>query len=181
MWIRFGQINIEMEIKYDGQTNPREHIQLCTTTWKEIPQQEWVHGFIHTLETIPKNWYLETNLRHGTVNWEDMVNALILKFGFEDDFPYIDLALQTIKNMIFQNVTPLTWQQLDWTAQIKNALECYNLTTKQEEYPRNINIEKSEGYCKVDGTELEILYIMKPLKRKKVNIGLEKEPKFAII
>lgn len=62
MWIRFGHINTEMEIKYDGETNPRKHIQLCTTTWKEIPQQEWVHGFIHTLETSPKKWYLEMEL-----------------------------------------------------------------------------------------------------------------------
>jgi len=37
--IRFGEIDIEIEIKYDGETNPRKHIQLCTTTWKEIPQQ----------------------------------------------------------------------------------------------------------------------------------------------
>jgi len=48
--------------KYDGETNPRKHIQLCTMAWKEIPQQEWAHGFIHTLETIPRKWYLETKL-----------------------------------------------------------------------------------------------------------------------
>ena len=48
--------------KYDGQTDPKEHIQLCITAWKDIPQEEWVHGFIHTLETIPKNWYLEKEL-----------------------------------------------------------------------------------------------------------------------
>lgn len=60
MWIRFHQISTEMELKYDGETIPREHIWLCTTKWRESPQQEWVHGFIHILEIIPHNWYLET-------------------------------------------------------------------------------------------------------------------------
>lgn len=32
MRIRFGQINTKIELKYDGETNLREHIQLCTTT-----------------------------------------------------------------------------------------------------------------------------------------------------
>jgi len=26
MWIRFGQIGTKIEIKYDGETNPRKHI-----------------------------------------------------------------------------------------------------------------------------------------------------------
>lgn len=72
------------------------------------------HGFIHTLQTIPKNWYLEMELRHGIMNWEDMVYGFILTFSFEDDFPFIDLALQTVKKNIFKNVKPLTWQQPDW-------------------------------------------------------------------
>ena len=39
MWIRLGQIDTDIEIKYDGETNPRKHIQICTIAWKEIPQQ----------------------------------------------------------------------------------------------------------------------------------------------
>ena len=35
---RFGQIDIEMEIKYDGENNPRKHNHLCTIVWKGIPQ-----------------------------------------------------------------------------------------------------------------------------------------------
>lgn len=123
-----------------GEINPRKHIQLCTTTRKENPQQEWVHGFIHTLETIPKNWYLEMKLRHGTMNWEDMVDGFILIFIFEDDFPYIYFALQTAKKRIFENVTPLAWKQPDWAAQIENSLEFYNLTADEEENPHNIII-----------------------------------------
>ena len=76
-------------------------------------------------------WYLEIELRHGIVNWEIMVDGFILIFKFEDDCPYIDLALQTVKKKIFENVTPMTWKQLDWAAQIENAVECYNLTTNE--------------------------------------------------
>jgi len=121
-----------MEVKYDCETNPREHIQLCTTTWKEIPQQEWVHRVIHTLETIPQNWYLERDLRHGIASWEDMVDGFILTFIVEDDCPYIDSSLQIVKRKISENTTPRTWKQLDWVAEIEHALEFYNLIAEEE-------------------------------------------------
>lgn len=50
-----------------------------------------------------------------------MVHDFILTFNFEDDCSYIDLALQTVKNKIFENVTPLTLQQTDWVAQIERT------------------------------------------------------------
>lgn len=59
-----------------------------------------------------------------------MVDGFILTFNFEDDCPYIDLALQIVKKKIFENENPLTWEQPNWAAQIENALECYNLTAK---------------------------------------------------
>jgi len=60
-------------------------------------------------------------------------------------------------------------------------LEFYNLSTNEEEDPRNINRAESKGYCEINGAELEIRNITKPLKTKKVNIGLERKPKFATI
>jgi len=45
-----------------------------------------------------------------------MVDGFILTFNFEDDCPYIDLALQIVKKKIFENVTPLTWKQHYWVA-----------------------------------------------------------------
>lgn len=45
-----------------------------------------MHGFIHTLETILKNWHMEIELHHGTLNWTEMVDGFILTFSFEDDF-----------------------------------------------------------------------------------------------
>jgi len=62
MWVRFCQVQTDLVDKYDGQNDPRDHIHLCMALGGEISREEWVHGFIHTLETIPENWYLETGL-----------------------------------------------------------------------------------------------------------------------
>ena len=39
-----------------------------------------------------------------------MVDGFILTSSFEDDCPYIDLALQIVKKNIFENLTPLVEQ-----------------------------------------------------------------------
>lgn len=38
-----------------------------------------------------------------------MVDGFIMTFSFEDDYPYIDLALHIVRNKIFENEIPLTW------------------------------------------------------------------------
>lgn len=81
------------------------------------------------------NWYLEIELRHGTVNWADLVEGFILTFSFEYDCPCIELSLQTIREKIFGNATSLTWKQPNWTAQLRHALECYNIITEEDEDP----------------------------------------------
>lgn len=80
-------------------------------------REEWVHGFIHTLETIPQNGYLETELRHGTTSWAEMVDGFVMTFRFEDDCPHIDAELNIVKKKIFENKVLVIWQP-DWAAQI---------------------------------------------------------------
>ena len=48
MCVIFGLVDIAVEVNYDGKVDPREHSHRCTLVWKEVPKQEWVHGFIHT-------------------------------------------------------------------------------------------------------------------------------------
>jgi len=60
-----------------------------------------VHIFIHTLDVIPKKWYLETELRHGTTDWDEMKESFFLMFSFEVGFTGIDEAFQEIKASIF--------------------------------------------------------------------------------
>jgi len=113
MWINFDSIDTKKEVKYDAKVDPQEHIHRCTSVWKEIPKQEWVHGFIHTLEMIPMNWYLETEPRHGTTNLTNLVEGFMPTFSFEDDFPSIDSTHQVIRAKFFENEASLTWEH-DW-------------------------------------------------------------------
>ena len=48
--------------KYDGQGAPVEHLEECRMLWKMTPPGEWPHHFIHTLEGILVNWYIDQEL-----------------------------------------------------------------------------------------------------------------------
>ena len=66
--------------------------------------------------------------------------------------------------------------------QMENAVECYNFAAdEEEEDPRNVNIPESEGSRDVQGPELELLEITEKVKIKKINIGIEEDPKVASI
>ena len=46
--------------RYDAQADPIVHIEECVKVWQRRPSDEWVHLFIHTLDDMSKNWYIET-------------------------------------------------------------------------------------------------------------------------
>jgi hypothetical protein len=52
-----------------------------------------IHRFIHTLDTIPKNWYLELEMRRETTRWEELVQRFKVMFTFEHESPSIDVVL----------------------------------------------------------------------------------------
>ena len=55
-----------------------------------------------------------------------------MTFGFEDGFKCIDEALQEVKEAIFRiPQDPLDLIQLDWTTQLRHALECYNVIAEE--------------------------------------------------
>ena len=51
---------------------------------------EWVHLFCHTLDVISMNWYLETEFRDGTGEWDILREGFIMTFSLEDGFDCID-------------------------------------------------------------------------------------------
>lgn len=67
------------------------------------------------------------------------------------------------------------------------SLACYKLAfdggdgESDEEYLRHLNIAETEGEHEIQGPELQIPDVAKPLKVKKVNIGSKECPKFANI
>ena len=157
-------------------------MEACIQQWSDIPEDEWVHLFIHTLDIVPRNRYTETELRRGTITWPLMIESFQLTFSFESEHPSIDQGLNCIRNKTFGQSPLPEYSQPDWAVQMEHALECYNFTTGEEDdNPRNINIPESEGTRKIEGPQLDIPAITEHIKLKKINIGTEAEPKFASI
>lgn len=70
MRVHFGHPKVRLIEKYDGINDPRNHLAKWIKVYGVKPQPEWVHLFSHTLDVIPMNWYLETELYHGTEEWD---------------------------------------------------------------------------------------------------------------
>ena len=104
---------------------------------------------IHShLDTVPQNWYTETELHKGTTTWPLLIDSFLLTFTFESECPSVDKALDVIKIKIFEDYSLSVHTQPEWAIQLEDALECYNFASEPEEEdedPRNINIQESEG------------------------------------
>ena len=75
---------------------------------------ECVHRFIHTLDTVPWNWYTETELRNGMTTWPLLIDIFLLTFTFESEYPNVDQALDVIKIKIFEDCTLSVSAQPEW-------------------------------------------------------------------
>ena len=82
---------------------------------------------------------------------------------------------------LFDECPSLIVNQLDWEQQMESEIECYNFAAEEDEDPCNVNILESEGSREVQGIMLEIIEITEKVKIKKVNIGIEANPKMASI
>ena len=157
MVIRFSTDREYVQQRYIGESDPRSHIQTCEQNWSDITEDEWVHWFIHTLDTVPWNWYIETELHKGMITWPLLVDSFLLTFAFESEYPNVDQALDVIKIKIFEYCSLSVQTQPKWAILLEDALECYNFEAEPEdedEAPRNINIPESEGTHDVDGPKL---------------------------
>ena len=114
LMIIFGEDAGGMDYRYGGQTNPRIHIEACVQAWKHRNVDERVHLFVHTLETIPKNWYTETELHRGTKNWPLLIEGFQLTVGFDSEYPEIDDALEIVRLKVFDDYPLPLFNQPDW-------------------------------------------------------------------
>jgi len=105
MAIRFSNDKERFQQKYTGESDPRSHIKICEQNWLDIPEDEWVHLFIHTLDAVARNWYTKTELHRGMITWLVMIDIFLLMFTFESEYPSIDQALEIIKTKIFDDCT----------------------------------------------------------------------------
>lgn len=182
--MQFGKPQTQLKDKYDRQDDRRVHLAKWAKVYGEEPQPEWVHLFFHTLYVIHMNWYIKTELRHGTKEWDILCEEFLLTFTFEHRWwdTVVD-ALQEVKATIFKiPQEPMEVLQPEWATQLSYALECYNVNIKDDdEDPRKVNIPETKGYCEVQGPLIEDPDITMPVKTKQVNIGMEVELKYATL
>jgi hypothetical protein len=150
------------------------------------PPEESPHHFIHTLEGVPKNWYVDQKLRRSTTEWTKLQHNFIVTFSFEHENPSINSSLKQIRGVIFID-EPKVELMREYHQQnrqtIKELLSCYHVEEEapEEDDPCNINITEFEGEREVEGPSLESEVFTAPIKVKKVNIGTTNKPKMASI
>ena len=75
----------------------------CYDAWKCVPQEEWLHQVVHTLDLIAKNWYAKAELRQGTVSWDCLVDSFGLTFSTNEVCPALDAAIRLIHTKVFDD------------------------------------------------------------------------------
>ena len=109
------------------------YIRAYEKAWKDKSKDEWVHLFVHTLDSSPRYWYVETKLHRGTENWKTLRENLYLMFH-QSEYPSVDDALELLRIRIADDPLPISIQ-IDWTAQIENSKECYNFSIEEDDDP----------------------------------------------
>ena len=88
--------------------------------------------FIHTLDTIPKKWYLELEMHRETVNWDQLIQRFKVTFTFEHESPLLDEALQAIRTKIFLEEGTMEVVRMcsshKYSMNVHELLECYIVT-----------------------------------------------------
>jgi hypothetical protein len=151
MQVRFSTKVEYIAQKYTWVSDPTNHAEQCKNIWSLISKKEWTHIFIHTLNTIPKNWYLELEMCRETTNLDQLIQRFKVKFNFEHESPFVDASLQVIRSNMFSEegsieVVPICSAHRD-SMTIHELLECHNVAKEEqdEEDPRNIKVPETEG------------------------------------
>ena len=72
MMVRFGNLEFYHVGRYDGWNDPIDHLIKCQTLWALQPRDEWVHPLMHTLEEIPRSWYVAEELHRTITTWVEL-------------------------------------------------------------------------------------------------------------
>ena len=93
--IRFRLDEGDIKLGYVGLNLPTTHLKgsIKTLNKKKIPRDEWVHLFVHMLDIIPRNQYIELEVRRGKMDWGEMTHNFKVTFIFESGDDLVDKAL----------------------------------------------------------------------------------------
>jgi hypothetical protein len=122
-------------------------LEKCITQCRMTPPEEWPHHFIHTLEGIPGNWYIDQEMRRGTIEWTGLQHNFVVTFSFEHENPNIDSTLKLIRGVILfdePEVKIISEYQQQNRQTVKELLSCYHVEEEapDEDDSRNIKITK---------------------------------------
>ena len=131
---------------------------------------------------VPRNWYTYVELRLVNLEWEEIATSFTHTSEFSNDHPIIDVALQVMKEKIFEEILVVVTNFHQCSTTIHHWMEYYNVIGEpDDDDPLDINLPESEGMHTVDGFVIYSDQFLSLLKIKKVNIGSPENPKFANI
>jgi hypothetical protein len=132
------------EVWYTGQIFPKDHVRSYEESWRNIPQEQWVHKFINTMDMTPINWYLQVELRLITTNWKGMTPNFVTTL-FESQYHSVDQALQIVRQKLFYEASslPLEQDEDEWIAPLQKLQGCYNINVDEDDDPRKVNITET--------------------------------------
>ena len=101
--------------------------------WASRPKDEWVHAFIHTLDEIPRSWYISVELRREITTLEELTIFFAHTFGFADANVEDNNALQIVWDVVLK-VVPVAYP-MDPHAHChpQSMMQCYNLSGELED------------------------------------------------
>ena len=78
--VHFGDSEVYHGGIYDGWNDHTSHLMEfqahnlmeCQALWALRPKDEWVHAFVHTLDEMPRSWYVGAELRRTITTWEEL-------------------------------------------------------------------------------------------------------------
>ena len=132
---------------YDGRNDPAHHLIECQTLWTSRPRDEWVHTFVHTLEEMPRSWYVAGELRRTITTWDELSACFVQTFSFHDSKPKVCNALHIIRDVVLKVIPVVYHVDPHAHCSIQSMMMCYNLYGEPEydDESWNVNIPESEG------------------------------------
>jgi hypothetical protein len=108
-----------------------------------------------------------------------MTQNFIAMFLFEIQYPTVDQDLEIVRHKVFEEAPnpPLEQEKDEWTAPLQRLQGFYNINANEDDDPRNVKILETKGQRDIEGPGIELPFVGNPIKIKKVNIGIEQEPK----
>ena len=111
MTVHFDDAEIYHTGRYDGWNDPSGHLMEFQTLWASREKDEWVHAFVHTLDEMPRSWYVLVDLHREITIWEELTVFFSHTFRFTKTNLDVHNALQFIHDVVLKVVPvacPLT-------------------------------------------------------------------------